>query len=168
MQYEASWDKSVKIITTGVTVLFIGLGFMDFLPFSHPFDWKKSAIITSILIVTYVSAYIYRPLGYTITDNQVIIRRPWRSVIVERKSIKTAQIISKDQLKFTIRTFGVGGLFGYYGKFYNSVYGKMTWYLTRRDRLVLIKTVDNKTILLSPDEIDPFIKELGSTELVTS
>nr|WP_295928691.1 PH domain-containing protein [uncultured Dyadobacter sp.] len=168
MQYEASWDKSVKIITIGVTALFIGLGLMDLFPFSEPFDWKKSTIITSILIVTYVGAYIFRPLGYTLTAVQVIIRRPWRSVILERKSIETVQIISKDQLKFTIRTFGVGGLFGYYGKFYNSVYGKMTWYLTRRDHLVLIRTVDKKTILLSPDDIDSFAKELESNQLVLS
>lgn len=168
MQYEASWDKSVKIITIGVTALFIGLGLMDLFPFSHTFEWKKSAIITTILIVTYGGAYIFRPLGYVLTGDQVIIRRPWRSVIVERKSIETVQIISKEQLKFTIRTFGVGGLFGYYGKFYNSVFGKMTWYLTRRDHLVLIRTTNKKTILLSPDEVDSFAKELGCTALVVS
>ena len=50
------------------------------------------------------------------------------------------------------RTFGVGGLYGYYGKFYNRTFGSMTWYATRRDKLVLVKFQNKKKIILTPDE----------------
>ena len=56
-----------------------------------------------------------------------------------------------------IRTFGVGGLFGYYGQFYNSKIGSMTWYATRQNNTVLVRTIDNKNIVLTPDEPEKFV-----------
>ncbi len=63
-------------------------------------------------------------------------------------------------MKWTIRTFGVGGLFGYYGEFVNWKLGNMTWYATRRDKTVLIETVDDKKLIVTPDEPEAFIKQL--------
>ncbi|MBS4044542.1 MAG: hypothetical protein KGZ59_12085 [Chitinophagaceae bacterium] len=67
--------------------------------------------------------------------------------------------LEKEKLKGTIRTFGVGGLFGYFGKFYNNKIGVMTLYATRRSNYVLIKTSANKKIILTPDNPEDFVKE---------
>lgn len=59
----------------------------------------------------------------------------------------------------TIRIFEVGGLFGYFGKFSNKKNGVMTWYCTRRNKLVMV-TTENEKIILSPDGSEAFIAVL--------
>ncbi|OJV12329.1 MAG: hypothetical protein BGO21_06150 [Dyadobacter sp. 50-39] len=163
MNFTASNDRTTKIITIALTALFVGIIAFEFFTFSD--EAKIGAFVsTAILVVTYGAAYIYHPINYTLTDQDLIIHRPVSDVRYPRDTFELVERIPKENLKFTIRTFGVGGLWGYYGKFYNSVYGKMTWYLTRRDQLVLIKTTDKKTILLSPDDIDSFLTALRSAE----
>lgn len=161
MNYTASLDKTTKILTSGISLLFIGITAFEFLTFPPEARWG-GYFATMIMALTYGFAYVYRPTGYTITDALLIVHRPIGKVTYRREQIESVRVIEKESLKFTIRTFGVGGLFGYYGKFYNSALGKMTWYLTRRDHLVLIRTDDNKTILLSPDELDAFTNELAA------
>lgn len=51
-----------------------------------------------------------------------------------------------------IRTFGVGGLFGNYGKFYTQGLGNITMYGTQNKNFILIKT-ENKKILITPDDL---------------
>lgn len=166
MKYTASIDKPTKIITIGITVLFAGIGILELLTFSP--QAKTGAFVSiAIMLAIYWGTYLYRVTGYTLTGDALIIHRPIGDATYSRQTIESARIVTKEQLKFTIRTFGVGGFWGYYGKFYNSVFGKMTWYVTRRDQMVLIKT-NNKTILLSPDDIDSFTKELEESAHLTS
>lgn len=53
----------------------------------------------------------------------------------------------------TIRTFGVGGLLGYFGKFYTPQIGHMTFYATQRTNRILIVDKQGKKFLLTPDDI---------------
>jgi hypothetical protein len=97
----------------------------------------------------------------------LIIRRPVRDIIIERKNIKRVQPITKEQVKWHVRTFGVGGFFGYYGHFVNSKLGNMTWYATRRDNTIFIETVDDKKIVVTPDEPEVFISQLTEVPSTT-
>ena len=54
------------------------------------------------------------------------------------------------------------GLFGYYGNFSNFSIGRRTWYATRRDKPVLVKTINNKKIIVTPNEPERFVSELSS------
>ncbi|SEJ84371.1 PH domain-containing protein [Dyadobacter sp. SG02] len=161
MRYSASLDRTTKIITTAITVLFAGILIYEYQTFSRG-ERTGLFISTAVLLITYGSAYIFRPIGYSVTEHELVIHRPLNDVRYAREALESVQVIVKKDLQFTIRTFGVGGLWGYYGYFYNSVYGKMIWYITRRDHLVLIKATNKKTILLSPDDIDSFTTELNS------
>ncbi|MGG7665313.1 PH domain-containing protein [Dyadobacter sp. BHUBP1] len=164
MKYTASIDKPTKTITIGITILFASIGILELLTFSP--EAKIGAFVSiAIMLAIYWGTYVYRVTGYTLTDDVLTIHRPISDVTYSRHTIESVRIVTKEQLKFTIRTFGVGGFWGYFGKFYNSVYGKMTWYVTRRDQMVLIKT-DNNTILLSPDDIDSFTKDLEKSAQV--
>ena len=64
----------------------------------------------------------------------------------------------------SIRVFGVGGLFGYFGLFRNSRYGTMIWYATRRDQFVVIERSNGKTIVLTPDDPNLFVSEWNETK----
>lgn len=164
MRYTTSLDKPTKISTAALTALFVGIAALEFATFSE--EARIGAwVSTTIFILVYGAAYIYRPMGYTLTDSELIIHRPISDVTYTLATFKSIEVIPRENLKFTIRTFGVGGLWGYFGQFYNGAYGSMTWYVTRRDQLVLIKTNQKKSILLSPDNIDSFTNALENCPL---
>lgn len=117
-------------------------------------------IIPVILIASYFLVFFLRPVSYSITDQSININRLAGVKEIKREHIKSATVISKDKIDSSSKTFGVGGLFGYFGKFSNRQLGQMTWYITRMDRLVLIVTSEKKNIVLSPDEPEQFIAAL--------
>ena len=148
MIYKASLDKTALLITSLVTLMFGALIVFNFiLP------------LAIFLIIIYLICIALKPLSYEITKDELIIRRLIKSVRMNRADIKSLELIEKTTLSGTIRTFGVGGLFGWYGKFANSQLGNMTWYLTRRDKPVLILKKDSKKILISPDQAEAFVRE---------
>jgi hypothetical protein len=157
MVYKASWDKSVKIITIGVTILFLAI-------LSTPLVKKDENMVGqfflgAMIILVYVGVYLFRPVNYKLTSDKLTVHRPFSDVNIDRSLIESVLLLEKGALKFTIRTFGVGGLFGNYGRFYNTHFGKMTWYATRMDRAVLVKTIDGKKIIVTPDDANGFVSQ---------
>ncbi len=156
MIYKASLDKTAIIITNLVTLLFGALIVFNFiLP------------LAILLLVIYLICMFLKPLNYEITKDELIIRRLIRSVRINRSDIESLELKDKSDLKGTVRTFGVGGLFGWYGKFANSQIGDMTWYVTRRDKPVLIIKKDSKKIMISPDEAEAFVTEFKGIKPVS-
>lgn len=58
--------------------------------------------------------------------------------------------------KFNIRTFGVGGLFGYFGYFN----GNDVWYVTNVDKKIQIKMKSGKTYMISPENTEDLLRQL--------
>lgn len=145
---KASLDKTAIIITNLVTLLFGALIVFNYiLP------------LAILLLIIYLLCMLLKPLSYEISEDELVIHRLIKSVRINRSDIESLELKEKSDLKGTIRIFGVGGLFGWYGKFANSQLGNMTWYVTRRDKPVLIIKKDSKKILISPDEAEAFVTE---------
>jgi hypothetical protein len=156
MEYKASRDKTVHIITVGVIILFVFLGYKSIMGLVHANRnlipiFIYSSIIT-FLIGTISLSFLYAPRKYYVTLDNVIIHRPLSDKTIPIDSIIQIRPISKTELKGTIRTFGVGGLFGYYGKFYSKGLGSFTMFGTQSKNYILIKT-KNKKIVITPDDI---------------
>ncbi|MCW3106086.1 MAG: hypothetical protein JWQ09_592 [Segetibacter sp.] len=160
MTFKASLDGLAKGVTIAVSFLFaLVLTQQIYLYLSGA---HLSAFFTALpILAIYFATFFFRPIYYDITEDKLVIHRTIKDVIIKRQDIKRVEPIHKDQMKWTIRTFGVGGLFGYYGFFVNSKLGDMTWYATRRDKTVLIETVDDKKFIVTPDEPEAFIKQLS-------
>lgn len=158
MTYKASLDNLAKGVTIGVTVLFAVIIFGQF---SIIKDAGRAVPIytTATLLLIYFIALAFRPINYILTSDNLIIHRLFADVKIQRSQIKSIKLLDKSATGWSIRTFGVGGLFGYYGKFLNSKLGSMTWYATRRDVMVLIVTMDNKKIIVTPDDPNKFIAD---------
>ena len=64
----------------------------------------------------------------------------------------------------SIRLFGNGGLFGYYGLFRTAKLGKCTWYVTNRANSVVIVT-GAKTAVFSPDDVPAFLSAISANSI---
>ena len=156
MTYKTSLDNLAKWITVGVTILFaiIIIGQYSIITDAG----KPDTIYTTVaLLLIYFGTFAFRPINYTLTKDKLIIHRLIIDIKIDRDRIKSVSLIEKDKIRFSFRRFGVGGLFGYFGLFINMKLGKMTWYATRRDRIVLVLIDDNKKIILTPNEPDKFV-----------
>jgi len=161
MTYKTSLDKTATAITIGVTILFaiiIGGQYV----FIRDVGRAIPIYTTTACLVIYFIAFAFRPIDYVVTKKEIIVRRPILNVHIKRTDIKSTELIERNKITGSIRTFGVGGLFGYYGNFANFSLGRMTWYATRKDKPVLVKTIDNKNIIFTPNDQDEFVSELNS------
>ena len=105
---KASLDKTAIIITNLVTLLFGALIVFNFvLP------------LAILLLIIYLLCMLLKPLSYEISEDELVIHRLIKSVRINRSDIESLELKEKSDLKGTIRIFGVGGLFGWYGKFAN-------------------------------------------------
>lgn len=161
MIYKTSLDKVAKGITIGVTILFAAVIIGEF---SIIKDEGKALPIytTAALLLIYFIVFAFRPLNYTLTSDQLIISRLFPNVSIDRNDIKSLELLNEQDIRSSVRTLGVGGLFGYFGKFANLKLGSMTWYATRTDRTVLVRTVDERKIILTPDEPEKFVADFNA------
>ena len=109
------------------------------------------------LIIIVIVTYGFSPKGYVMEEGEFTILRPFKAKNYPLSDIRSVTAVEKKNLKGSIRTFGVGGLFGYFGLFRNNTYGNMVWYATRRDRFVVIERSNGKTIVITPDDPATFV-----------
>ena len=160
MTYKTSLDNLAKVVTIVTTILFAAIIVGQF---SLIKDEGRSVPIftTIILLLIYFGTFSFRPISYKLTDDKLIIHRPLSDIKIIRAEIQNVEQLDKEKLSWAFRVFGVGGLFGYWGKFSNTKLGSMTWYATRRNNAVLVTTIYNKKIILTPNEPEKFIIEFN-------
>ncbi len=156
MNFKASLDRTTKIITVALIIVMLAIPLSIFLTLEESESY--GVLVVPILMLVVLGVIVeYRITAYKVTSDGIIICRPAENVVIKSGEVSKVELLSREKLKRSIRTFGVGGFFGYFGSFYNKQLGAMTWYLTRRDRLVLIETNSGKKIVLSPDEPEKFV-----------
>lgn len=150
MEYRASLDMPAKILTVLCFLLFGYIIYSN----SH---LKNIPVVLSILITvslfaTFITAFLFAPSRYIVSNDSLIIVRPANKVIIRLSEIKEARLLLKNEIGTLIRTWGSGGLFGYYGHFRSTRLGKLKLYTTRRNNRILITTVDDYRLVISPDD----------------
>jgi len=157
MEYKASLDLLAKVLTGATFILFSILGYRSIkaLAMSHG-DTTTILTHSGILILflsIFLGSYLYAPQKYILSKDELIITRPIKERKIKFSDIEEIKIIADIEMKGISRTFGVGGLFGYYGKYYNSEFGHMIFYTTQRKNNILIRTKQGKIIIITPDDI---------------
>ena len=154
--FTTSLDKFNKISTVIVLVFLLIILVVAF--FLIPKD--EANIMDSIVllpIIISIIVYLLRPNNYSVSDDKLLIHRMINTIEIDRNNIQSVREIDESQVKNSLRTFGVGGFFGNFGKFWNGKLGKMTWYVTRKNNFVLVETKDQKKIILTPDKPKEFV-----------
>lgn len=154
--YSASLDNLSKGISVFVFVLFgaiISLQLNTYIRADQDLPAWSIILMGGIFLLIIATTWIFRPVKYSVNSERLIIHRPVRDVEIRIRDIRKAVRISKDDMRWTARTFGNGGLFGYYGKFWNKKFGTMTWYATKRNNYLLVETREGKKLVLTPDDV---------------
>ena len=165
--HKASMDSLTKVLTIVVSVILILSGFVPI--FTSEFQFSNVSTPASFYVMPFafiimlLLTYGFSPKGYSVQDGQLVIYRPFHNKFYETAGIQTVSIVAKEELKWSMRVFGVGGFFGYFGLFRNSRYGTMIWYASRRDQYVVIERSNERALVLTPDDPNSFVSEFNQT-----
>jgi hypothetical protein len=158
MTYRASLDTLNKFSTIVVIVLLVVIGgstmYISYAS-TMPVEAQVAFCGTTILVVAALAiSYGYSPKSYSLTNDSLVINRPFKPAVYSLADITEVQQLEKSIWTGSIRLFGAGGFFGYYGNFWNRKIGSYTAYGTRIDNKILITLKGNKKILLTPDSLE--------------
>lgn len=121
-------------------------------------------LLISVLII--VLAYAYSPRGYSVWQGEITIKRIAGSVRLNLRDARELRRATADDLRGTLRLFGSGGMFGYYGLFRTSKLGRAWWYVTDRSNIVIVVTGAGVT-LISPDDVDGLLAACAQFVTIT-
>ena len=156
--YTASLDSFTKTMTWFVIIILAFVGGKSVSELTNAAgNFNIIAVHSGILFLLaaiLLGAYAFRPQAYVLQADELVIKRPARDKHIKLNDLTEVRILSEADMSWTIRTFGVGGLFGHYGKYYNKSLGSFTQYATRRHNHVLVCTRQGKKIVLTPDDLD--------------
>jgi len=160
-KHSASMDSLTLGLSIGITLILLFSGFIPV--FTSEFHLSNVLspgpfyVMPFAMIIIVILTYGFSPKGYVMEEGELTILRPFKAKNYPLSDIQSVSEVEKKNLKGSIRTFGVGGLFGYFGLFRNNTYGNMVWYATRRDRFVVIERSNGKTIVITPDDPAAFV-----------
>lgn len=156
MIFSTSYDSTTLFLTLlGVAVLIFSVSIILIL---GRFKILKIVLILFILSIL-ITAFVRSPRAFIITDSEIVIKTISKSIKIPISSVEEVERLKEKDLKGAKRMKGVGGLFGFSGKFYSDKIGYFDGYFTNQKNLVLIKT--EKSFVISPDNPDLFIEKIN-------
>jgi hypothetical protein len=160
--FSASWDRGMWILNSilvtllggiTITLLVAGLYGMRENMCCAIVVIAASLIPVSILVI----GALFAPLKYFVTDKNIVVKRFIRDVEIPLfNTISIEHVTYKYVFKKAVRIMGSGGGFGIYGNFCSPSLKDFRAYMTRRDKLVLMRTF-HKPFVFTPDDPEGFI-----------
>lgn len=150
--FTTQMDNTVKIITTIVHFAILPI------PIVLYFQAGIELALLNVLILGVLFSLIYflRPFHYALDEEGITINKKVLPKTIPFNNISTIETIAYKELKVRLRLWGSGGLWGWFGFFLSTEYGKLNMQITEKNNLLLISTKDEKYIVVSPTEVIAF------------
>jgi|Deesub1362A_J573_1020465.scaffolds.fasta_scaffold14562_3 hypothetical protein len=156
MRYGLPTGSGVKIITFLTLVLPLAVAISLYWLYSIDF-FVIGVAVTLPIFVIFAIVYAYSPKEVILEIDRIVIRKVFGEVTIPYSRIKDVSYFGKLKWK-TIRLFGSGGLFGWFGLFHITEIGEVWVYARRNKDMVLIKA--DKNYLLAPENPEDFMENL--------
>lgn len=157
MRKNVKWSKSVKITTLiFVPILVITAIWMFILFLDQSYSWAERICCASIFIVLLATLFVVfaiSPRSIALTESQFILNKGIGTMKLNYPDITNVEIYKSDGI-FDVRVFGIGGVCGFTGKFYNNKIGKYTSYVGDYSQALYIQTRKGKKYVLSCEDRD--------------
>ena len=124
---------------------------------------SQSLWMACLVFVIVGLGWAYSPRGYVVSEESIRVKRLIGPATLPLAGVREVRRAGSEDFRGSIRLFGSGGLFGYYGLFSTSRLGKSYWYVTDRSKAVVVVTAA-KTAVFSPDDVEGFIAAIGVPE----
>jgi hypothetical protein len=155
--YQAPWSTSLIVITSLTTLICLGIP-LGMILFTGSLSW--SAALPPVILL---GSAFFAIRGYSITADEILVQRLFWVTQLPRTGLESAQFVP-DAMRQSIRTCGNGGCFSFSGYYRNETLGPYRAFVTDPHRTVVLRYPE-KTIVLSPDRPEEFIRDLAMLEI---
>jgi len=162
MRFPAPKDRTVRLVTGGAILLLLGVSVAVTVAASYalgPLEQVLAAGVGLLSVAMLVASWGLAPKGFSLEGSTLRIERPFRPVLVRLADVREAAPLPDGAARGALRIGGSGGLFGYYGWFWNRVLGGFRMYASRSSGLVRLETASGR-LLLSPEPPGRFLDAL--------
>ena len=152
------WNRTLWIMTFAVFALW--LGFTGWLVWQVCMSSDSSADLAELILLNVIMLPIMiiceglAPQRLEIYEKKLVILRRYKSITIHADEVLSIDRLPKNALRGAIRTWGVGGFFGYFGHYYTGLIGPFKLFATSMDNLYLIRLASDKKIVISCSEPD--------------
>ena len=123
-------------------------------------------ICFAIFLCASVAGFICTPYKYILTNSELIIKRYFKDIVIPLRNIQLIRLMTPDDKKGMIRTFGADACFGSWGYYRTAKHKKLNIFTRRYNNWTLIVT-DQKKYVIAPNDpqlIDAVVQQIGKTE----
>jgi hypothetical protein len=107
-------------------------------------------------------AALFTVRGYRVGADCIWVQRLFWSTRLPLAGLQSVRVPSDEERRsLTVRTFGNGGFFSFTGWYWSKALGTYRAFVTDPKRMVIL-TFARRTVVLSPDCPDDFIRELSA------
>ena len=152
-EFGATYDQSTKVVSACVLALLVAVAFL-----------ARGAWWAPIFAVAvFALSFAYSPRGYAISGGSFRVKRLAGDVVFPLDRLRFVRYATSADLWGSVRLWGSGGLFGYYGWYWSRALGRARWYVTDRSRAVVLADGE-QLVVVSPDDRDGFVAAIGTAE----
>ncbi len=160
-RYAAPWDRKLRLSTGLFVLLMAGLGAwiasqLGADPEALPGPLAAVPVLLGAIVVL---AWALSPRGFAVEVGRVRVERLLWPVEIRLREVRAVEALPDGALGASVRVWGAGGAFGYYGRFWSRRMGHYRLYATRSTGLVRLVT-GRGTFVLSPEPAGRFVDEV--------
>lgn len=160
-RYASPWDRRLKL-STALFVLVAG-GLAAWIASMEAGDAEAMpaplALVPVLLAAIGALAWALAPRGFSVQAGRVRVERLLLPVEIPLREIRAVEALPDGALGGSVRVWGAGGVFGYYGRFWSRRLGRYRLYATRTTGLVRLGTAEGSWVL-SPEPAVRFVEEV--------
>lgn len=112
------------------------------------------AVIVTYTILLAIWVLLTMPRHLIIDDKSIVITHPIGQTVILKSEITEIRAIERSEIRGSLRLFGSGGFFGWFGVFRNSKFGTYRLYCGQLENLYHIKTLTKSYIISSSVPIE--------------
>ena len=115
-----------------------------------------TAVIVTYIIFGIVAVWVLltMPRYLLLDDKSIVITHPIGQSVILKSDIIEVRAVERSDIRGSIRLFGSGGFFGWFGIFRNNKFGTYRLYCGQLENLYLVKTLTKKYIISSSKPIE--------------
>ena len=115
-----------------------------------------TAVIVTYIIFGIVAIWVLltMPRYLLLDDKSIVITHPIGQTVILKSDIIEVRAVERSDIRGSIRLFGSGGFFGWFGIFRNNKFGTYRLYCGQLENLYIVKTLTRKYIISSSVPIE--------------
>jgi len=152
-KYTAPWSSSLICISTFATLVCVAAAIYVAL--------RGNLWMALLPLAIVFGGLLFTVRGYTVSSDMLLIHRLWWSTRLPLGDLHSAQVEPR-AMRWSLRTFGNGGLFSFSGWYYNTILGAYRAFVTDPNRAVVLE-LGQRSVVVSPSVPEDFVRDLLAT-----